>query len=622
MTIRLRITIVTLVAILLVSAVLALAGRFSQQTNMDHFVHFSLNAKQVLWQQILARHTSEMSAFTKALTRDRVSQKAIKSGKLEKLKEQINTTHNLFSNDGTLERLQVFDLQGNYLASAPNQFHGKTAKQIITQVVDEQKSFSGVERDDDGELQAVLAFPLYVRGKMKAVVAYSRDIQRILDDFQAGDLSDSFITNRDGQIEYIGKENTQQTVSTPDYELAEGGMDVVESNNLVHENILVPISTSSGEIIGGLLTSSDQTTTYKAKSKIDTISFSSVLLVVIILAAGLSWYFRYLFRPMDQAVVSMTEVADGNLNCDISKPKSNDETSKLVTSLTRMVSQLRDVMGEITGSTDKLSDATHHLSGAANRSRQQTHSQKQETDQVATAVTEMASTIQEVAQNASEAASATSEASSATENGKQLVQQTIKSINTLADNINNAGEVISVLQKESHSISSVLDVIRGIAEQTNLLALNAAIEAARAGESGRGFAVVADEVRTLATKTQQSTEEIQQMIEKLQNGSAAAVKAVEESQTSSQETVQRASSAEQALITITESVKTISDMNTHIATAAEEQSVVAGMISKNVNNIVELSNEAEQVTHEVSTSVSHLTELGENLKGLVHRFQL
>jgi methyl-accepting chemotaxis protein len=538
------------------------------------------------------------------------------------LKEQINTTHNLFSNDGTLERLQVFDLQGNYLASAPNQFQGKTAKQIVNQVVDEQKSFSGTERDDDGELQAVLAFPLYVRGKMKAVVVYSRAIQRILDDFQAGDLSDAFITNTDSQIQYIGTENSQKQVGIPNYDLAEGGMDVVESNNFVYENILVPISTSSGEIIGGLLTSSDQTAVYQAQSKINTISFSSVLLVVIGLAGGLFWYFKYLFRPMDQAVVSMTEVADGNLHCTIPKSKSKDETSKLVKSLSRMVSQLRDIMGEITSSTDRLSEATQQLNGAATRSSQQTLSQKQETDQVATAVTEMASTILEVAQNASEAALATSEANSATENGKLLVQQTISSINTLADNVNNAGEVISVLQKESHSISSVLDVIRGIAEQTNLLALNAAIEAARAGESGRGFAVVADEVRTLATKTQQSTEEIQQMIEKLQNGSAAAVKAVEDSQVSSQETVERASNAEQALISITESVKTITDMNTHIATAAEEQSVVAGMISKNVNNIVELSNEAEQVTDEVSASVSHLTELGETLNGLVHRFQL
>jgi methyl-accepting chemotaxis protein len=622
MTIRLRITIVTLIAIVLVTAVLVVASNFSHQTEVDRFVQFSLNSKQVLWNQIIARHTSEMSAFTKAITRDRVSQKAIKSGDLNKLKEQISTTHNLFSSDGTLERLQILDMSGNYLASVPNQFSGATSKQIVLQVAKQQEVLKGVSRDDDGQLQAVLAFPLYIRGKMKAVVVYSRDIQRILDDFQLGDQSDVFITDNNSQLQYIGKENKQQKVAVPGYDLAQGGMDVVESGDQVFDNILVPINNSSGEVIGGLLTSSDQTATYSAQSNINMISVGSVLAVVIALAVGLFWYFKYLFRPIDEVVVSMTAIADGNLNCHIPNSNTKDETSQLVQGLCSMVSQLREVMGEITSSTDELSGAAKQLSGVANRGSQQVAAQRQETDQVATAVTQMAATIHEVAHNATEAASATTEASSAAVNGKKIVQETICSINALANNVKNAGDVITILQKESHGIGSVLGVIRGIAEQTNLLALNAAIEAARAGESGRGFAVVADEVRTLASRTQQSTEEIQKMIEKLQSGAAAAVKAVEESQESSTKTVEQAGTAEQALISITDSVTTITDMNTHIATAAEEQSVVAEEISKNVNNIVELSTEADEVTDEISESVSRLNQLGETLRGLVHRFHL
>ena len=622
MTIRLRITAVTLIAICLVSAVLVIASNFSRQTEVDRFVQFSLNSKQVLWNQIVARHTSEMSAFTKAITRDRVSQKAIRSGDLDKLKEQINTTHNLFSNDGTLERLQVFDLEGNYLASEPNNFQGKTGKQIVNQVAQNQKTHKGVSRDDDGQLQAVLAFPLYIRGKIKAIVVYSRDIQRILDDFQIGDLSDVFITDNDRQLQYAGSENEQKKISIPEYDLAQGGMDVVKFNDRVYENILVPVSTSSGEVVAGLLTSRNQTSIYNAQSKINSVSIGSVLLVVICLAVGLFWYFKYLFRPIDEVVVSMTAIAAGNLKCHIPDSNTKDETAQLVQGLCSMVSQLQQVMGSITHSTDELSNATQQLTSVAEVSNQQVTSQKQETDQVATAVSEMAATIQEVAHSASEAALATNEASSATANGKLIVQETISSINSLADNVKNAGDVISALQQESNSIGSVLGVIRSIAEQTNLLALNAAIEAARAGEKGRGFAVVADEVRTLASRTQQSTQEIQQMIEKLQSGATAAVKAVEDSQTSSQKTVEHASSAEQALITINESVATITDMNTHIATAAEEQSVVAETISINVNNIVGLSADAEEVTHKVTDSVSRLTHLGGTLKELVHRFQL
>jgi methyl-accepting chemotaxis protein len=622
MTIRLRITIVTLTAILMVAAVLVVASYFSHQTEVDRFVQFSLNSKQVLWNQIVARHTSEMSAFTKAITRDRISQKAIRKGDLEKLNEQILTTHNLFSSDGTLERLQIFDLDGNYLASAPNQFSGKTVKQIVLEVAKKKAMLKGVSRDDDGEMQAVLAFPLYVRGKIKAVVVYSRDIQRVLDDFQVGDQSDVFITDKSSQLQYTGKDNEQQTVAVPNYVISSGGMDVVESGSRVFENILVPINALSGQLIGGLLTSSDQTKVYDAQASINTISIISVLVVVIGLAVGLFWYFKYLFRPIDEVVESMTAIAGGNLNCHIPASKTKDETSRLVQGLRSMASQLREVIGEITNSTEDLSGAAQQLSGVANRGSQQIASQRQETDQVAIAVAEMASTVREVATNATEAASATNEASTAATNGMTIVQQTIRSINTLADNVQNAGDVISGLQKETHGIGSVLGVIRGIAEQTNLLALNAAIEAARAGESGRGFAVVADEVRTLASRTQQSTEEIQQMIEKLQSGASAAVNAVEQSRKSSKETVEQASSAEQALISITDSVATITDMNTHIATAAEEQSVVADTISSNVNNIVDLSVEAEEVTNEVSDSVSKLNQLGGTLRGLVHRFQL
>ncbi|MES9985548.1 MAG: methyl-accepting chemotaxis protein [Candidatus Thiodiazotropha sp. 6PLUC6] len=622
MTIRLRITVVTLIAIILVSAVLVIASNYSHQTEVGRYVQFSLNSKQVLWNQIVARHTSEMSAFTKAITRDRVSQKAIKSGDLTKLNEQINTTHNLFSSDGTLERLQVLDLEGNYLASAPNNFQGKTGKQIVNQVAQKQKTLTGVSRDDDGQLQAVLAFPLYIRGKIKAVVVYSRDIQRVLDDFQIGDLSDAFITDQENQLQYVGSENEQKTIAIPEYDLTQGGMDVVKSNDRVYENILAPVSTSSGDVIAGLLTSSNQTKIYNAQSKINSISIGSVMLVVIGLAVGLFWYFKYLFRPIDEVVDSMTAIAAGNLKCHIPDSKTKDETAQLVQGLCSMVSQLQQVMGSITHSTDEISNATQQLTSVAELGSQQVAAQRQETDQVATAASEMASTIQEVAHNASEAALATSEASSATENGKLVVQQTISSINTLAENVKNAGDVISVLQQESHNIGSVLGVIQSIAEQTNLLALNAAIEAARAGEKGRGFAVVADEVRTLASRTQKSTEEIQQMTEKLQSGATAAVKAVEASQVSSRLTVEHASSAEQALATINESVATITDMNAHIATAAEEQSVVAEMISSNVNNIVVLSADAEEVTQKVTDSVSRLTDLGGTLKELTHRFQL
>jgi methyl-accepting chemotaxis protein len=621
-TIRIRITLVTLLAIALVTGVLVFNGYLLQRTSDERFVQVSLNAKQVLWNQILERHASEMRAYTKAITRDRTTQNAVRSGDLAALQEQVNTTHNLFQSDGTLDRLQILDPAGNYLASAAQRFSGRTDKNIVRLVAQEGKVLNTTVRDDDGEWQAVLAFPLYVRGKLKAVVVYGRDIQRILDDFQAGDASDAFFVDAAGQIQHGAKANEQKSVAIPDHPIDEGGMEVVESDGRYRVNILAPVRNHAGEVVGALVSSQDQTQTYQAQLRIKGASVAAVLLLVVVLAAGLFWYFKYLFRPIGQVVQVMNAIAEGDLNCAIPQRDTKDETAQLIQGLRAMVNHLQNLLGEITRSTDELGRAAEGLTGVAQRSNQRIATQRQETDQVATAVNEMAATVQEVARNAAEAATATAEASRKADEGQSVVQQTIGSIGTLAGDVQRAGEVIAKLQQESQGVGSVLDVISTIAEQTNLLALNAAIEAARAGDKGRGFAVVADEVRTLAGRTQESTEEIKQMIERLQKEANAAVSVVEKNQVSSAETVNLAHQAEQALDSITRSIAKVTEMTTQIATAAEQQATVAEMISANVTTIAHLSVEAEEVTHDTAQSVDGLTRLGENLRGLVHRFRL
>jgi methyl-accepting chemotaxis protein len=621
-TIRVRITLVTLLAIALVTGVLVFNGYLLQRTSDERFVKVSLNAKQVLWDQILERHASEMRAYTKAITRDRTTQNAVRSGDLAALQEQVNTTHNLFQSDGTLDRLQIFDPAGNYLAAAPQRFSGGTTKDVVRQVAQEGKVLNTTVRDDDGQWQAVLAFPLYVRGKLKAVVVYGRDIQRILDDFQAGDASDAFFVDTAGQIRHGASANEQGNVAIPNHPINEGGMEVVESDGSYRVNILAPVHNHAGEVVGALISSQDQTRTYGTQRRIKAASAGVILLVVVVLAVGLSLYFNYLFRPIGQVVDVMNAIAGGDLNCAIPQRKTKDETAQLTQGLCAMVDHLQNLLGEITRSTDELGNAAGQLTGVAQRSSQRIATQRQETDQVATAVNEMAATVQEVARNAAEAAAATAEASQKAGEGQSVVQQTIGSIGTLAGDVQRAGEVIAKLQQESQGVGSVLDVISTIAEQTNLLALNAAIEAARAGDKGRGFAVVADEVRTLAGRTQESTEEIKQMIDRLQKEANAAVSVVEKNQISSTETVNLAHQAEQALEAITRSIVKVTEMTTQIATAAEQQSTVAEMISANVTTIAHLSVEAEEVTHDTAQSVDGLTRLGENLKGLVHRFRL
>lgn len=270
---------------------------------------------------------------------------------------------------------------------------------------------------------------------------------------------------------------------------------------------------------------------------------------------------------------------------------------------------------------EHLSDATKKMQLQSDQAKQGVSQQQLETDQIATAINQMTASVQEVARSATDAATAASQADQEANSGKNVVSQTVDSIQTLATNVEQAADVIQQLELDTSEIGSVLDVIKGIADQTNLLALNAAIEAARAGEQGRGFAVVADEVRTLASRTQESTEEINMMIEKLQSGAKNAVAAMETGREQARIGVEQALLAGQSLDAITQSVATINDMNTQIASAAEEQSKVAEEINRNVVNISQVADETAGNVIQVANQSAELENIALALNAEVERFK-
>tara|TARA_R110001583_G_scaffold151497_1_gene303430 strand:- start:323 stop:1912 length:1590 start_codon:yes stop_codon:yes gene_type:complete len=301
---------------------------------------------------------------------------------------------------------------------------------------------------------------------------------------------------------------------------------------------------------------------------------------------------------------------------------SKDELGLLASTFNLFVTKLQSVIQQIANSTEQVSASAVEMGAIALESSNYIAKQFKETEQVATAINQMSVTVQDVSASANSAASTAQSATKISIEGCELVTKNVTSIKALAADVGQASGVIQKLEKDTENIGLVLEVIRGISDQTNLLALNAAIEAARAGEQGRGFAVVADEVRTLAIKTQESTQEINSMIEILQSGARNAVEVMNQGRTQAQASVQQAIEAGESLDAINKSVSAINDMNNHIAASAEEQRVVAEEINRSIVNITQLGEHSAIGAEQTSAASDDLSKLAVDLKTVVSQFKI
>jgi methyl-accepting chemotaxis protein len=345
---------------------------------------------------------------------------------------------------------------------------------------------------------------------------------------------------------------------------------------------------------------------------------------VLALALGLlaAWAItRQIIIPLRQTLRAAERVASGDLTQSL-QVQRRDELGQLQASMHRMTQGLRELIGGIGDGVTQIASAAEELSAVTEQTSAGVNNQKVETDQVATAMNQMTATVHEVARNAEQASEAALMADQQAREGDRVVGEAVAQIERLASEVINSSEAMNLLKTESDKIGSVLDVIKSVAQQTNLLALNAAIEAARAGEAGRGFAVVADEVRSLAQRTQQSTEEIEELIAGLQSGTQRVASVMDNSRQLTDSSVELTRRAGSSLETITRTVSSIQAMNQQIATAAEEQTAVAEEINRSVMNVRDISDQTSAASEETASSSVELARLGTHLQGLVGRFRL
>jgi len=470
--------------------------------------------------------------------------------------------------------------------------------------------------------------PIFKNGQHLGSIEFGMSFgQAFFDQFKQEHGADiSLFIKRDNGFSTFGSTHEQSLSSDSQKQSALNGQPVVQYSSTASGDYAVylhDVKDFSGNPIGVIEIALERSEYLSAIAHIQNII---LILGVIALVGGLliAWFISAgITRPLKYAVNAMEDIAqgEGDLTRRLSE-EGKDEISQLSAAFNHFAEKIRQIIQQVLLSSGQLSTSASEMSVITQETSAGIQHQQTETDQLATAMNEMTATVQEVASNAAHAAESARNANSSTSEGQQVVNRVINSINSLAQDINQSSSVISQLETESDNIGSVLDVIRGIAEQTNLLALNAAIEAARAGEQGRGFAVVADEVRTLASRTQQSTEEIQTMIQKLQQGAQEAVAVMENSNNKTNNSVNTAAEAGEALNTISSAVNNITDMNLQIASAAEEQGAASEEINRNVININDIAQQTTERSQQTAEASEKLARLSGELQALVMQFKV
>ncbi|MEO5342641.1 MAG: methyl-accepting chemotaxis protein [Gammaproteobacteria bacterium SHHR-1] len=622
MNIRRRLTLITLTILLLLSLMQygsALYVRHNMQARIDHSL---LLGGRLIWSQLLADQGERLALVRQELDNEFDLRAALKQGNREEIRQYAERYVQLTGGTGKYHSLLLLSPEGELLYNSAEADAITQLAALQRRVLETQQPLTDLLLSQSGRLLNGLIFPIHSRKRLIALGLVTASLEPLLEriaqrmDGGAGLLAQTggLLAQRELQVDDpaglgLGLSAQAEVVSRE----ADGRYLLISR---------LPLFDAQQGLLGHLLISRDDT---ENLLRIQTIQWLSVLLSLLAIGVALviaSILNKHLIQKPALAIRDhMALLSRGDLSTPF-RLDSTGEFGEIAQSINQVSDQLGDLVRQLQSAAADLLQASTSVEGHSQRNLQLLNLQREETGKVSLAMTEMSSTIQHIAANATQTASQAEEADGLAHSGDAKVRGVVDAMQHLMSEVELTAQAIGRVKLDSEAIIKVMDVIRNIAEQTNLLALNAAIEAARAGEQGRGFAVVADEVRSLASKTQQSTAEIGDMIGRLQTGASGSVSAMQREREHTGQTLASAEEAGKSLLLITQSVSLIKDANIQIASASEQQSAVANEVNANVATIRDLADRIVRHGQEVDQSSHHLRELATQMNQLAGHFRV